>query len=469
MRKFNFYSLFLFIYFFMLLGNIALPLCVGDDYVYSFVWDSTPGWNLFSPLSPDAVRIGSWDDIFHSQLAHYFSWGGRMVSHTIAQFFLWQGDMMFNLVNAAVFVLLLGEIYVVSYGGRAAGRYEADRLGWCFFVVWAFVLGFAPVIFWLEGACNYLWQAAILLGFLLPYIRGWLSESMPPAHQGSQCCLSAGMFLWGLVAGCNNENVVCWWLALLALGLYQLHKEGRLERWMLFGVGGLILGYAILIAAPGNYVREAYELSGGNAQTFSAKFIVFALITGLQSFLWLFVGGALCRHKIIFGNETQGKRYLRLCLAFAAVSLASLLVMLFVPNFPARAGFASTISLVCAAALLLGWQQKAGISILDRRTRRFLHILGAAYLFFSVTMSVVGWTAAWQQENSLAAAREAAQREMAAGGSSVFAAPAAKLPEWLNTISAWHAARSTLSTEPESWKNKAYAYYYGFSEAYTEK
>ena len=60
----------------------------GDDYLYSFVWE---GHAMSVPLSEHARRIQSFGDIFYSLKLHYMTWGGRMVAHFFAMFFLWGG------------------------------------------------------------------------------------------------------------------------------------------------------------------------------------------------------------------------------------------------------------------------------------------------------------------------------------------------------------------------------------------
>ena len=80
----------------------------GDDYLYSFIWQGKPE---FVPLTEDAIRVSSWQDLLISQWLHYFSWSGRTVNHTLAQFFLWQGKGIFNFFNALIAVVLIIEIY----------------------------------------------------------------------------------------------------------------------------------------------------------------------------------------------------------------------------------------------------------------------------------------------------------------------------------------------------------------------
>lgn len=74
-------SLFLFLFVF----NYLSPLSMGDDYVYSFIWSGQP---IYEPLPHTVKRVASLRDLCYSQWVHYFTWSGRAVSHTFAQFFM---------------------------------------------------------------------------------------------------------------------------------------------------------------------------------------------------------------------------------------------------------------------------------------------------------------------------------------------------------------------------------------------
>ena len=65
-KKFCFVLFFIFIFFYIL--NDLTPICFGDDYVYSFVWE---GHSMFIPISEHAQRLSSFHDLLVSQWSHY--------------------------------------------------------------------------------------------------------------------------------------------------------------------------------------------------------------------------------------------------------------------------------------------------------------------------------------------------------------------------------------------------------------
>ena len=147
-KKFCFVLFFIFFY----ILNAFTPICFGDDYVYSFVWE---GHSMFVPMSEHARRLSSFHDLLLSQWSHYLTGNGRAVSHTIAQFFLWMGKDVFNVFNALISVLLIMEIYWCANKGTVTFDFKISRLVFIFFALWAFTPSFPSVFLWLSGACNY--------------------------------------------------------------------------------------------------------------------------------------------------------------------------------------------------------------------------------------------------------------------------------------------------------------------------
>ena len=156
------------IYVFFYIFNLFTPLSFGDDYVYSFIWQ---GHSIYEPLTEPVIRVSSLRDLILSQWEHYFTWSGRVISHLLAQLFLWVGKERFNYFNAFVATMLIVEISWCIDKGRISNKFSFRTLCWVFFAVWAFVPGIGGTFFWLTGACNYLCTTTILLGFSLPYVH----------------------------------------------------------------------------------------------------------------------------------------------------------------------------------------------------------------------------------------------------------------------------------------------------------
>ncbi|MBQ5345068.1 MAG: hypothetical protein J6F33_07730, partial [Acidaminococcaceae bacterium] len=237
------------IFCFLYVLNCLMPLCFGDDYLYSFTWQGLP---MYVPLGENAVRISSWHDLILSQYSHYMTWSGRLVAHTIIQYFLWKGKDIFNIFNAFVGVIFILEIYWCVHKGKVSLNFECGMLFGIFFILWSFSPDFTPVFLWLTGACNYLWSSVLLLGFLIPFIQKYyLLKKIIHDNKVFNFVMTA----LGILAGWTNENSVCWIIVLLFVFICYCHKAGIVEIWMYTGLTGLIFGYGLLMFAPGNIIR----------------------------------------------------------------------------------------------------------------------------------------------------------------------------------------------------------------------
>ena len=278
----SFAGIFLILYCF---NNVA-PMYFGDDYVYSFIWE---GHSLYEPLTEHAVRISSWKDLFESQWLHYFTWSGRTVNHTLAQFFLWQGKSVFNIFNALIGTLLVAEIYWCIHKGIIIQNLKAGFICWLFFLLWSFTPAFGTVFFWLDGSCNYLWPMFFLTAFLVPYIKKYYFF---PELFGERIAFKVFMFLLGMIAGWTNENTVCWIILTLALFICTHRKKEGMEQWIYYGLMGLIIGYGLLMLSPGNMVRLYAEQKGYNwlswARLKGQLSLLAFIILYFQVFLWYF-------------------------------------------------------------------------------------------------------------------------------------------------------------------------------------
>lgn len=197
------------IFFVIFILNSLMVRSAGDDYVYSFMWE---GHSMYEPLSADARRIASFQDIAVSSWSYFLTWGGRIVAQSMAMFFLWMPRGVFNVAIALTVVLLVLLMQWTARGGEVTMALPAKSVLITGFFLWAFQPNFCGIFLWLDGSCNYLWPMVFLLAWLLPYIRHYMTDG--EARYGGW--LSPLLFLLGLLAGNGNENTLCW------IGLFGL-------------------------------------------------------------------------------------------------------------------------------------------------------------------------------------------------------------------------------------------------------
>lgn len=443
-----------FLFFFIL--NALTPLSFGDDYVYSFIWE---GHSIYEPLSENAIRVSSFNDLFESQVLHYFTWSGRIVNHTLEQFFLWVGKSAFNICNTLISLLLVTEIYWCSHKGVVTLQIKAGILCSIFFALWAFSPGFGDVFLWVVGACNYLWTTTIVIGFLLPYVRKYylLSE-----NKGKKSFFGIVMFLGGLVAGCTNENTVCWFILLLIFFIYKSRKDKKDEGWMYFGLAGLVIGYSLLVFSPGNMVRLLAEQKGYSWFSWSKMAVNIALFILILLYFnilpWIFNLRSLNKLNTKCEENKNLSKEVLLTKILCAISFCMTSVMLLSPNFPTRSAFTGTVFLIIAAFILLRLQAEYGIELIGKRVKKIMYVSGLT--FFVITAAATFYGTYYYDEQIKAIVFRVKTSEFAKTNI-IEVKSLCPVHDVIAKASYFHLNFYRMSDDENDWRNVAFSRYYG--------
>lgn len=439
------------IYLFLYIFNHLHPMNFGDDYIYSFVWQ---GNSMLDPLTESAVRVTSFKDLLVSQWSLYFTWGGRTIGQMLTQFFLWMGKDTFDIFNALIGILLVAEIYWFIHKGKVSCKYNSGILCWIFFLLWAFTPAFSSVFLWLTAACIYLWTHVLLLVFLIPYVRKYY---YPERTSGASLWVRIGMFFGGIFAGWTNENSICWVLLLLALFNYSTWKETKYESWMGTGFLGLLIGYALLMLAPGNVVRlqVTYGMDWFDLNKFKENLHMFLVVLTFQLFLWYF------NLRALFCLKNQEKRFAKeylLVKVLCATAFGTIVMMLLSPFFPARSGFFGTILLIIAAGILLRIQDEYNVVLIKRELRNFLFYLGVMYFAMTVAVSLNSF---YQIRLHMQDITASAQRLSTEKTETILTVNGFKeLSGLQDMMSGFHVPAHELSEDEKDWKNVDFSRYY---------
>lgn len=460
MKHKNTVGIFMAIFLFYYIFNYLNPLSFGDDYLYSFIWQ---GRSMYVPLTEDATRVSSWRDVLISQWSHYFTWGGRTLAHTLIQLFLWWGKDIFNIFNALASVILVAEICWCANKGRVSLEFNPAFVCWVFFALWAFSFGFSTVFFWLAGACNYLWPTVFLLGFMIPYIKKYYYMDEP---FGTNHLFEFAMFLLGLIAGWGNENSVCWIILILLVFLFSFRKNPGEKMWMYSGLFGLLLGYTLLMFAPGNAVRfyEGHNLGfltqqGLNVQGLKNNLYIFLITLTFQLFLWYLALKSLYTSRKIVLKKQIIKKDIILVKTLCVVSLGMSAIMLLSPFFPPRSSFPGTVQLIIAVSVLLRMQKTNGIVLIPIKGQRFL--AGVGILYFIMTASVT-LSYAYETSSQMNAIIDLAKQVQETSKNSILAVkPIKKSSTIKDFLSGFHLSYYDFSEDENDWGNVAFARYYG--------
>ena len=246
-------SLILFVVFagFFFVRTTLLPLS-HDDYAYAFIWDGEHGGNLEqmqfgSEEVETRQRVESLNDIYQSMESHYFTWGGRIFAHGLAQLFIWLGKPIFDVANTIIFIFLVLTIINLSNTWLKISR---QALVWIFLSLFLFSAASLMSLFWLTGACNYMWMSFFQLFFLTPYVKALRS-----GEAGNSILNFLLMILLGLAAGWSNEAGALATVCLTIFFVIMCKAREVFRLWMVAGLVALMIGCAFMIFAPGNFAR----------------------------------------------------------------------------------------------------------------------------------------------------------------------------------------------------------------------
>lgn len=311
------------IFLLMLILNLLTPL-LADDYSYSFGLDG---------------RIHNFWDIILKQVNHYFTWGGRSVAHTIGQTFLLFPKWVFSLFNSFVYTTLVFLIYLHTSNKSS----EPFALIIIHLLLWFTLPVFGQTCLWLIGSCNYLWTMVIILLFLLP-----LNKKI---DMDDSLFMIIGMFILGVLAGWSNENT-SFGLLVVSFILVIYHKKNlkneKLKIWNLSALIGVLIGFILMIIAPGNFVR--------NDEFVDNTFIVFKILkraisasSGIITYLLpLFIIFVIFMSIVIYHKKKVNYK----SIVFVLGAFFAVYSMCLSPTFPLRAWFGVIVFFIMSIMVL---------------------------------------------------------------------------------------------------------------------
>lgn len=308
------------------LGNDSVAFMMDDEWYSTRLYDDEP--------------LRSLGDVIGAQIWHFFNWGGRSIAHGLLQLTLMAGEFWANVINVVFNILLTG---VICKAAKVKGAvYYAIVCG----MLYSLNANWMQSLCWQAGAANYLYMTTFILFFLWCYVRELenAQKSLP------------GIYLWiaplGLVAGWSNENMgPTVWLLSAGIMCYLWMKERRWNWWMLIGNVTCLAGSALVILAPGNFVRAA-ETAEEKGLLWQVFLRCYSESDALMEYLFpslLVLVFALCLSIGVCG--------IRLSKANVVYLLGALLswgAMILSPHYPDRATFGTMVFLICVSVSLTG-------------------------------------------------------------------------------------------------------------------
>lgn len=308
----------------MLVLNFLTPL-IADDYSYA--------------LNLKHTRVSSISDIIGFQANHYMHWGGRSVAHSIAQFFMIFPKWLFNICNSLIYTAI---IYLIYNFAKEKNKDRPYLLLAIHFMIYFISPVFGQNCIWLIGSCNYIWTMAIMLALLYQYKNNYTKED--------NIMRIILMFILGIISGWTNENT-SFGLLVIIISMIVLNKlnNKKINKWHISGALGNLLGFAIMILAPGNFVRSAgFVDKDFIIIRWIKRFITCTL--GIFNYCMPLVIALIILFTIYIYNRKKINNYVYI---FILGSIFSIYPMVLSPEFPERSWFGVIIFLIISILILL--------------------------------------------------------------------------------------------------------------------
>lgn len=329
--------------------------------------------------------IASFYDIVVSQYRHYFSWGGRTPPHVLASSLLYLGKGVTAFATAACYLILVYLIFKISCIEKQVFTKHFNKILFITTMLWICTRNYGEVFFMTVTACNYFFTTTFILFLCTYFAKGFVSNENFKKQNFSKALLPL-FFILGVIAGWCNENTgfaICF-ASFLAMVHFYLHKKLNTVHLCLFL--GFCAGFLILVLSPGNHVRLE-NMEKGSFDYFEHIFTAMEifLLSLLENSLLLIAMAYLfylsVKHKIIYKYKEQ---YLQALYLFI-VGFASLAIMIFSPNFPARSSTPFTFFSIATVLCLYNIVNKEEIKVMSPVKQKVLY--GLALLYFAITAS----------------------------------------------------------------------------------
>ena len=457
--------------------NLILPM-VSDDIPYAFVWDGADKGNLLDGVGP-RERITSFGDIVRSQYSHYMTWGGRIIGIGLTQLFAWEGKHLFDVLNTLVFIALAFLIFRIGTGKKLS-KMNTTYMFWMLFALWFLLPDPFLTTLWMCGSCVFLWTGVIDLLFLLPFAKAyWTCDDPLPSKWSVPL-----MAFTGLCAGWSVETgaFVTGFVTFFAL-IYFWRKK-QLKIWMVVGFIFLCIGGLMLGLAPGEMVRlelqRKYEYNPGLPEDMYWTPLMYYInyvecikpVVGKQIPLLLLIGYYIWR----LPKGQRWNKTTKFQTVMVGGAMAVMLVLVFVPVAPARAGFFSTCAVLAASLSALRELLKEQVTLWQSHRRLIQGFVALSMVLWIATTAIVlyiDWDVRQQWMNRIDYINAHQDQDVVVVHQIDVPPIADELPDWwLYNCVTWNtdvlAWGSDLEPREKGSHNLMYAQYYGWKKVITD-
>lgn len=272
-------------------------------------------------------KVKSLGDIIESQIWHYFNWGGRSINHALLQAVLASGEVVADIFNILA-TFILG--FVIFKTARAKNPLM-------YLLCEALIVAFNASLFfsmlWESGSVNYLYSTSWILLYVLVILKEMDFESKEVTNAGK------AEYFWiiplALIAGWSTENMgpTCFVLTVGTI-IFLAVKKKKIPFFLYEGAFMTLVGSALLILAPGNFVRNQFVEKASFTEIIRGRIDTFLISSAdylLPSFLFALI---LLIIQIYVLNEIKPRDIA--LFSFAVIAQGAMFLS---PTYPQRASF----------------------------------------------------------------------------------------------------------------------------------
>lgn len=334
-------------------------------------------------------------DLIRQQYGEYLSNSGRIIGQFNVRLSLWGSKQIFNVVNSAMFVALIGLMYLNI---RRKKKYDLFVLLLIITFLWKYTVDFGQTILWICGACNYLWGSVIILGFVTFYRH--MLDNASRRRYGVGAAVIA--FVFGAAAGWCNENTSGGGLLLILLFslLFFIQKRKEKERtvypFMITGVLGMCTGILGMITAPG--VRNRSQVMSEDEYTGIVGLLsrIYKITMNIRE-LFFTVLVLFTIVLVILILQKKLKSCGRECILFGCAWLATCYAIALAPTPANRAFFGAGVFLMIAC--IQGIRDVSEEELVIRTAKYSLVSILCLWLCFTYLDNLVNLARIYREEN----------------------------------------------------------------------
>lgn len=329
--------------------------------------------------------LNSINDIWQSQVWHFLNWGGRSIAHGQLQIILMCGETAANILNMLALIVL---VFLIN-------KHAANQPINVFLIlatIGALVIfnaNWYQTLFWESGASNYLYMTMWMLLFLYPYMM-----TLNDANNAARNRILKAVLLipLGLISGWSNENMgTTVFLITLVTVIITYKEQKKIYVWQLTGSISALIGSALCILAPGNFVRvnDAANADADKGLLWRVFLRCYSTANGLLFYLIvpLVVFAILCFVYV----EVMERQLRKQDVIFVAAGVVSWGAMILSPHYPDRAAFGSMVFFLIPIIKMLGDILKEGKKQTFSNVVCVIIWLGGIYLPIVYICQQIGW------------------------------------------------------------------------------